>query len=408
MIDFELEPGQRNIQQMIHAFAKSFIRPRALEFDEKHEMDMKFLAQVKNMGGMAGGAGVPEELGGEGEEGAGEQPDKKGVKQGNRIAALGAEEIGWADPAITLNIPGPGVGGPPVLMMGTPEQKEKYLGIFKSKEPRWGAYALTEPGCGSDVAAIQTTAKKDGDYYVLNGQKIFCSNGARADWVVVFATVDPKLGRAGHRAFIIEKGTPGFEVVKIEKKLGMRASETAALALDEVRVHKDQLLGGEERYAEGSSEGFKIAMKTFDTTRFMVGTLAVGIGRAGYEHAKEIAEQQHMLGRPIAKYQSIREALATMERKLDAARMLCWHAAWMADLGIPNATESSMAKAYGAKVAKEICRQAMDLVGNHSTERRRLLEKAYRDIPIFDIFEGTGQIQRLVISRRLMPGVEIA
>lgn len=402
MIDFELEPGQKNVQMMARTFCKSIVRPRALEFDEKHEMDIPFLTQLKNLA--SAGGGMPKELGGESDMGS---SDKKGVRQTNRMAAIASEEIGWADPAVTLNIPGPGVGGPPIALMGTPEQKQKYLSIFGGKEPKWGAYALTEPGCGSDAGAIQTTCRKDGDYYIINGSKVFCSNGARADWVVVFATIDKSLGKAGTRVFVVEKGTPGFEVVKIEKKLGMRASETAALSLEDCRIHKDQLLGGEARYEGTSKEGFKVAMKTFDTTRFMVGILSVGIGRAAWEIACEVAKEKYMLGRPIAKYQSIREKLAEMERKLQAARLLGWNAAYMADAGIPNSMESSMAKAYGAKVGKECCRMALDLVGEHGTERSRLLEKAFRDIPIFDIFEGTGQIQRLVISRKLMEGLAI-
>ncbi|MEW6776779.1 MAG: acyl-CoA dehydrogenase family protein [Bdellovibrionota bacterium] len=404
MIDFELDPGQRNIQGMAQAFCKTVIRPRALEFDEKYKVDSALLKQLQ--GFASGSGGVPRELGGEG-GGLGETPDKKGVKQTNRITVLAGEELGWADPGIMANAPGPGVGGPPLNLMGTPEQRKKYLSIFTGKEPKWGAYALTEPGCGSDAGAIQTTCRKDGDHYVLNGQKIFCSNGARAEWVVVFATLDKALGKKGHRVFIVEKGAPGFSVVRIEKKMGLRAAETAALAFDEVRVHRDQLLGGEARYEGGTGAGFKVAMQTFDTTRFLIGVIAVGIGRAAYELARDSAKELYLLNRPIARYEAIRSKLADMERKIGAARLLCWQAAWMADMGIPNTLESSMAKAYGAKIAKECCREAMSLVGNHSTERKRFLEKAFRDVPIFDIFEGTGQIQRLVISRKLMDGLEI-
>ena len=405
MIDFELDPGQKNLQGMARAFCQGVVRPRALEFDQNYKVDAAFLKQLQGLFAQSGG--VPKEMGGEG-GGAGEAPDKKGAKQSNRVTVLVGEELGWADPGVMGNAPGPGVGGPPLNLMGTPEQKKKYLSIFTGREPKWGAYALTEPGCGSDAGAIQTTCKKDGDYYVLNGQKIFCSNGARAEWVVVFATLDPKLGKKGHRVFVVEKGTPGFSVVRVEKKMGMRAAETAALAFDDVRIHKDQLLGGEARYEGGSSAGFKVAMQTFDTTRYMVGVLAVGIGRAAYDLARESAKELYLLGRPIARYQSIREKLAHMEQRIAAARLLCWRAAWMADLGIPNSLESSMAKAYGAKAAKECCREALGIIGNHAADRRRLLEKAFRDVPIFDIFEGTGQIQRLVISRRLMPGIEIS
>ncbi|MCB0219440.1 MAG: acyl-CoA dehydrogenase family protein, partial [Chrysiogenetes bacterium] len=257
------------------------------------------------------------------------------------------------------------------------------------------------------AANISTTCRKDGDYYVLNGTKCFITNGGRASWVVVFATLDKTKGREAHRAFIVDKGTPGFSLGKIEKKLGLRSSETAELVFDECRVHKDNLLGGEEHYEKMGSGGFKTAMKTFDSTRPPVAAMATGIARASYELARDAAKDIHMLGRPLARNQVVREKLAEMERKITAARLMIWHATWMADLGIPNSKEASMCKAYAGTVAKWVTREAIGMIGGHGTEQEALLEKAMRDIQVFDIFEGTGQIQRLIVSRRLMEGLRI-
>jgi len=242
---------------------------------------------------------------------------------------------------------------------------------------------------------------------VLNGTKCFITNGGRASWVIVFATLDKSQGRAAHRAFIVEKGTPGFRLGKIEKKLGLRASETAELVFEDCRVHKDQVLGGEEHYIKMGAGGFKTAMKTFDSTRPGVAAMATGIARGSYELARDAMKELYVLERPITRYESIREKLAEMDRKLAAARLMIWNAAWMADLGIPNSKEASMSKAYAGTVSKWVTREAMNLVGGHGADQERLIEKHFRDIQVFDIFEGTGQIQRLIISRRLMEGIKI-
>jgi acyl-CoA dehydrogenase len=235
----------------------------------------------------------------------------------------------------------------------------------------------------------------------LNGTKCFITNGARAVWTVVFATVDRAAGRAGHRAFVVEKGTPGFHVARIEKKMGLHAQETATLVLEDCRVPRANLLGGEAYYEERGSAGFKIAMAFFDTTRPLVGVLAVGLARAAYEEARDFVRQSHLLSRPIARYGQIADTLGTMAREIDAARLLCWRAAWMADEGLPNSREASTAKAYAAQVAVRACTNAVQLMGVRGTLRGTLVEKLFRDVKVFDIFEGTGQIQRLVISRRI-------
>ena len=397
MIEFELSEGQKSVLQMIHWFAENRLRPMSKEADRTGVIPVEFLKETKSFG-MSGGV-VPKKHGGEG-EGVGEPKSKKETSSVARNTILAAEEIAWGDAGIVLSLPGPGLGGPPVGLMGTPEQQERFFSVFNQEEPAWGAFATTEPGAGSDVSAMATSAKKEGKYYILNGTKCFITNGARANWVVIFATVDKSLGKAGQRAFVVEKGTPGFRVGKIEHKLGLRASETAELVLEDCKVPVDNLLGGEEYYAKKA--GFKGAMGTFDLSRPMVGAMAVGIARAAYEYALNYAKERYLLSRPIVRYQAIKEMLATMARKLEAARLRCWQAAWMMDEKKPNPKEASMSKAYSAQVGMEICTNAIQILGGHGCLKDHPVEKWFRDIKVYDIFEGTGQVQRIVISRRIL------
>lgn len=388
-MDFELTEAQQNVRQLVHWLAKERIRPLSLEADKKHAWPNEFLLELQQMGVTQSAAE---------EEGSKERSG--GSKQSSRNAVVGSEELAWGDASLILTLPGPGLGGPPVRLTGTPEQKERFFAPFKDKnEVHWGAYALTEPQAGSDVSGIRMSARKDGNHYVLNGTKCYITNGARADWVVAFATVDPALGRAGHRAFVVEKGTPGFSVGKIEKKMGLRASETAELVFEDCRVHVDNLLGGESLYEK--SDGFKTAMKTFDNTRPLVAAMAVGIGRAAFERARDFAKEAYVLSRPIPRYASIREMLGRMERRLEAARLLVFKAAAMADEGIPNTKEASMCKAFAAEVAQSVTIDAIEVMGAAGNNADAFLEKWFRDVKVYDIFEGTGQIQRIVIAKRL-------
>jgi acyl-CoA dehydrogenase len=400
MIDFTLTPSQSQVKELIHQFAKNVVRPLSLKADRDHQIPAEFLERLAMMRGMMSAGEVPGEYGGEG-GGVGEQKDAKGATQRNRFAMIGAEEMAWGDASVLLNLPGPGLGGPPVQFTGTPEQKRRFFAVFKQPGLHYGAYGLTEPGAGSDVAGIRTTCRKDGSHWILNGRKCFITNGGRADWVVVFATVDPSLGRAGHRAFVVEKGTPGFSCGKIEDKMGLRASETAELVLEDVRVPAENLLGGEAHYERGQ-EGFMTAMKTFDSSRPMVGAMAVGIARAAYEYARDFVRDQYMLARAIPRYAQLAERLAEAKRLVDAARLMCWRAAWMGDESLPNAKEASMAKAYAARTAMKVCADAVQILGAHGLEHHQFVEKWYRDIKVFDIFEGTQQIQRIVISKRIL------
>lgn len=251
MIDFELTEAQKRIKEFLHWFAKEKMRPISLQADKEGDVPREFLMEVMELGISSGDVFL-------GEAEAGEVVrDDQGRSQKARISMIASEELAWGDPALTISFPGPGLGAPPLEMLGTSEQKKRFFGIFKDKkEPRWAAYALTEPGAGSDAAAISTTAVKDGDHYILNGRKCFITNGARASWIVVFATVDPKLGIDGHRVFVVEKGTPGFYPGRIEEKMGLRASETVELIFEECRVAIENLLGGEEYYEVKAKEGF--------------------------------------------------------------------------------------------------------------------------------------------------------
>ncbi len=398
MIDFELTDAQKNVKALLHWFAKEKLRPLALEYDRHGPVpvDAPIFQELKSMG--LGMGSTPRDRGGEPE--LGEEQDRQGARQFARIGILGAEEVAYGDAGIMLTFPGPGLADPPVRTMGTEEQKEMFYSAFKGDKPAWGAFALTEPGAGSDVAGISSTAVKDGDHYIINGTKIFITNGARAEWVVWFATVDKKLGREGHRAFLIRKGTPGFRAGKIEKKMGLRASETAELICEDCRVPVSQLLGGEEHYK--SKAGFKGAMGTFDMTRPMVAAMALGIARAAYEKPVEFVKEAYSTKRPLNEYQMIMERLVTIKRRIEAGRYLAWRAAWMIDTGKPNSKEASMSKAYCAQVAVEACNTCVEIMGSKGIERDNLVEKWFRDIKVFDIFEGTGQVQRLVISRRIL------
>lgn len=401
-IDFDLTPKQKFLRESLRSLATHVIRPMSLKMDREKQVPESFLRSFVQMAAQA-----RQNVGDIEENGA--QPSRDKPSQANRTAVIAAEELAYGDPVVLMSLPGPGLGGPPVRATGTPEQKKRFLGMFDDMlegELKWAAYGLTEPSAGSDVAGIRTSCRKDGNHYILNGRKCFITNGARASWTVIFATIDPSLGRAGHRAFVVEKGTPGFSVGKIEDKMGLRASETAELLLEDCRVPADNLLGGEGHYR--SKEGFLTAMKTFDHTRPMVGAMAIGIGRAAYEYARDFVKENYLLSRPIPRYAAIVERLARVHRNLEAARMLIWRAVYLADIGQPNAMEAAMAKAAAGQAAIRACIEAIEICGAHGAlqSEHALVEKWFRDIKVFDIFEGTGQIQRIVISKRLIEGLK--
>ncbi|GGA33661.1 acyl-CoA dehydrogenase [Kroppenstedtia guangzhouensis] len=398
MISYKLSPHQQQVKDVVHWFAENEMRPLSMEADRLGKVPDDWLNKINQLGIQLNTSSFGDDKNGREKE-SGKKVKRE--RQANRLAVIATEELGWGDPAIALTLPGPGLGGPPVQSSGTPEQKQRFLSIFsKDEPPRWGAYALTEPEAGSDVSGIRTTAQKTAGGYILNGQKIFITNGARASWVVVFATIDRSLGRAGHRAFVVEKGTPGFSCTRLAKKMGIRASETAELLLEDCFVPEDNLLGGESYYENrGSSpSGFRVAMKTFDNTRPIVAAMAIGIARAAFEYTRDLVQKEYPKHGRF--YHLASEKLACAELEIEAARLLTWEAAWKADIGQPNAQEAAMCKAYSGKIALEVCAGCLELLGPAGLDGQ-IVEKLYRDAKIFDIFEGTNQVQHLITARHL-------
>jgi acyl-CoA dehydrogenase len=307
--------------------------------------------------------------------------------------------------------PGPNLPEMNVLGLGTEEQKQRYLGPFLAPDrPRWASFAMTEPGAGSDAAAIRTLARKDGDHYVLNGAKCFIGNASRADWILVQCTLDPSAGRSAQRAFFVEQGTPGLGPFKIEKKMGLKAYESTSFSLQDCRVPAANLLGGEARYER--REGFKTAMRTFNAGRPQIAANAVGMGRAVLDESLRFAREHGFIGSGTApalrggasllRDVRVRDRLEHMARKLKVARMLCLRAGWLADEQRPNLVEASQCKAIAAGVAQEAASFGMELLGLVGGRGDHLIEKLYRDVKAMDIVEGTGQIQRMIIARQLL------
>ena len=322
------------------------------------------------------------------------------------------EMLSWGDAGIYLCLPGGALGGAAIEAVGTPEQKVKFLKRFAEGEiPAWGAMAMTEPGAGSDTSAIQTTAVFDAhaNQWVLNGEKIFCTNGTLAlnesnGLVVVWASIDRSAGRAGMRPFIVEAGTPGVRVTKQEIKHGIRASDTASIVLEDARVPADAILGSPAVQSEGG-KGFKGAMATFDATRPLVAASALGIGRAAIEFTKEKLAEAGVdipYGVPYHKLTAIQRDVIEMEMQLKAAYLLTLRAISLLDHKVPNNLESSMAKAKAGKVVTQVTQKAVELLGPIGYSREWLVEKWMRDAKINDIFEGTGQINTLVVARRIL------
>lgn len=326
-----------------------------------------------------------------------------------------AEELCFGDAALYLRMPTPALGGSAVSAAGTDEQKARFLAPFRGDgHPIWGAMAITEPNAGSDAAAIETTARLDGDEWVLNGTKIFCTAGEGASqvpggFVVVWATIDRSAGRAGIKSFVVPAGTPGMTLVGLEKKLGIRASDTATLRFEDCRVPRDHLLGSEKvKKADPSKagdKGFKGAMATFDASRPIVAAMAVGVGRASLDFVREELARHGVAPRYDAAPHTLtamERDLMDMEAELQAARLLTWRAAGLLTRGRPNNLEASMAKAKAGLAVTRITQKAVALLGPAGYSKKLLLEKWMRDAKINDIYEGTQQINQLIVARRIL------
>ena len=405
MIDFELSPKIKGTQKMLRMFAENAMRPQARKYDEEeHERPWDLLKMVH--GFMKGGIGGSMSGGDKKEEG----PKKPSERQ--LSTAVTVEEIFWGDAGIALAFPGQGLGGAAVQATGTPEQKEQFLARFSGEEPVWGAMAITEPEAGSDTANLRTTAIKDGNEYVLNGEKIFVTSGKSAledskGFVVVWATVDPKAGRAGIKPFIVEYQTAGMQITKIEDKMGIRCSDTVSLSFMDCRIPETNILGSAEVVdpKAAGSKGFKGVMATFDATRPMVAAMAIGVGRAALDYLKATLDEEGLEVRyqiSPSRMTAIERDVTEMEANLKAARLLTWRAVWMLDNGVKNSLEASMAKAKAGLAVTQITQKCVELMGPLGYSRDNLLEKWMRDAKINDIFEGTGQIQMLITARNVL------
>ena len=390
-MEFALDPTTRERLRQIRELGRTHMRPLGLEADRLGRptpADDPFFKLLVQLGhGRTRWSGEPAD------------PPAAARAHGGggaRSVVTLAEEMAYWDRGVAVSFPGPGLGEPPLLGMGTPAQRRRFLEPFQNPDrPRWAAFAMTEPGAGSDVAGIRTSARREGDFYILNGAKSFAANASRADWIVVFATVDPSLGREGHRAFVVERGTPGLGDFQIEHKMGLKAYESTSFTLKDCRVPVANLLGGEEHYARRA--GFKGAMQSFNATRPTIAAMAVGMGRAALDESLSFAREHGLLRESRA-----RDRLERIRRRLRAARLLCWRAAWLADLRRPNMLEASMAKAVAPAVALEAATFGMELLGEVGGRGDHLVEKLFRDVKAMDIVEGTGQIQRIVMARQLV------
>ena len=395
MINLEVPKKFRAFVNQAHQVAAEMLRPNSREYDlAEHaypkELDM-LAAMVDGLGASgtgsgAGAAGVRRPSG----------EDDGEVKNGSNLSSvLSVAEMCWGDVGLLLSMPRQGLGNSAIASVATDEQLERFKGT-------WAAMAITEPGCGSDSAAIRSTAVLDGDHYVLNGEKIFVTAGGRCDAVVVWATLDKSKGRAAIKSFVVPKDAPGLTVERLEHKLGIRSSDTATIHLNDCRVPKENLLGSPEIDAE---KGFAGVMQTFDNTRPIVASMAVGCARAALEVTKDLLTRAGVVidyDRPAQVQQAAAATYLQLEADWEAAYLLTLQAAWMADNAQPNSLQASMAKAKAGRMGNDVTLRCVELAGSLGYSEHELLEKWARDSKILDIFEGTQQIQQLIVARRLL------
>jgi acyl-CoA dehydrogenase len=401
MIEFEKPDPIKKTVTMVEAVAENMMRTQSRYFDEhEHEIPWEYINFTHEATKAMGGGSLA--------------PTDDGAAKGRpslayqRLAFM-IEMLSWGDAGMYLCTPGGGLGAAAVEATGTPEQKARFLERFEGDKPVFAAMAMTEPQAGSDTSAIRTTAVRDGDEWVLNGEKIFITAGQKSmedtpGFVVVWATIDPEAGRKGMRPFVVESGTPGATITKLEHKLGIRVSDTASMVLSDCRVPFENILGSPEVEAE-STKGFKGAMATFDATRPLVAASALGIARAALDLFQELLGQSGVeirYGLPRSRMTNLEREVVDMEIMLRSAWLLVLKAVWMADQRKPNAVASSMAKVRAGDVVVKITQRTVELMGPLGYGRDLLLEKWFRDAKINDLYEGTGQINRMIVARRIL------
>ena len=387
-LDFTLTQEQEEIRDLAHEFAEKEMRPVADYYDEHEETPWEVMRKAHALG-LGPASGIPEEYGGGGAD--------------LLTQLILQEELSWGDAGIAVSIYASGLAGAGIYAMGTDDQKAKYLGMLcDPKDLMIAAMGLTEPNSGSDSLALETTATKVDGGYVLNGTKQFCTNGGIADIQVAFVTTDKSLGPAGIAGFVIEKGNPGMRQGRKERKLGVRASHTAQVIFEDCFVSEDARLGFD---AEGNATGPGAvgAMIMLEATRPLVAAGAIGIARAAFEFARDYSLERVQFGKPIAKHEAIAFKLADMATEIDAARLLTWRAGWMAQNGVAFARgEGSMAKLFAGDMAMRVTVDAVQVLGGYGYVKEYPVERFMRDAKIYQLWEGTAEIQRLVISRYIL------
>lgn len=378
-MDFQLSEEHKMLRQMVRDFAENELAEKAGERDEEERFDMEVFHKMAELG--LTGIPWPEEYGGAGFD--------------YLSYVIAVEELSRVDSSVGVTLSAhTSLASWPIYKFGTEEQKQKYLRAL-AEGRSMGAYCLTEPGSGSDAAGMKTVAKRDGDDYILNGSKIFITNGGLADIYIVFAATNQELKHKGQTAFIVTSDMPGFKVGKKEKKLGIRSSATTEIIFEDCRVPAENILGKE-------GEGFKIAMMTLDGGRNGIAAQAVGIADGALTHATAYAKERVQFGKPIAAQQGIAFKLADMATKVEAARLLTYQAAVLEDQKLPYGKASAMAKLFAGDIAMEVTTDAVQVFGGYGYTREYPVERFMRDAKITQIYEGTNEIQRLVISNYLL------
>jgi len=394
MINLETPRKFRAFVNQAHQVAAEMLRPNSRRYDlAEHE----YPVELDMLAAMVDGLGASGTGSGAGASGVRRTADAGGgvVNGSNLSSVLSIMEMCWGDVGLLLSMPRQGLGNSAIASVASEQQLRRFDGV-------WAAMAITEPECGSDSASIRTTARLDGDFYVLDGEKIFVTAGGRCDAVVVWATLDKSLGRAAIKSFVVMKDTPGLTVERLEQKLGIRASDTATIRLENCRVPRENLLGSPDIDAD---KGFAGVMQTFDNTRPLVASMAVGCARASLELTKELLADAGVevdYDRPVHRQPAAAASYLAMEADWEAAYLLTLQAAWMADNRQPNSLQASMAKAKAGRTANDITLRCIELTSTLGYSEHELLEKWARDSKILDIFEGTQQIQQLIVARRLL------
>jgi acyl-CoA dehydrogenase len=378
VVDLTLTDEQKDLREMAHNFAENEIRKVAWEHDKDGSWPQEIIDKAWELGLM--NSHLPEEYGGPGLD----------YLSGTLIE----EELGWGCSGIGTSLTCNGLATAPIMLGGSEETKKKYLGML-SEEAKLASFCLTEPDAGSDVSGMRTTAVKMGDEYVINGSKCFITNGSYASYYTVYAKTDKDAGHKGITAFVVDRDLDGVTVDKKEDKLGQRASNTATISFNDVRIPAENMLGEE-------NHGFKLAMMTLDRTRPGVAAMAVGIARAAFEFATEYSKERVQFGVPIAMHQAIQFMIADMATKVEAARLLTWQSASLLDQGKRNTLASSHAKRFAADSAMEVTTDAVQVYGGYGFIKEYPVEKLMRDAKIMQLYEGTSQIQRLVIAREVL------